>query len=100
MRSSERLLAMLLLCVLIPLEAVCTRLAYHTCGEITSCLYWMAVSANLAFVVLLFRHPVAAALGMLALGLVVIPYQLVLSDRLLRLPAESVRIIAWSYEGS
>ena len=79
----------LLLGVLIPLELVCAALAYETIGEITSRLYIIGViGLNALVIALAFRYRVAATLCAVALVLLVIPYQVVLGERLLRVQAE------------
>jgi len=86
-----------LLIVLVPLEAACACLAYETVGEITSILYFLAIGLNLGFVVLALRSPKAAATGVLVLGLLIVPYQLVLGRRLLLVEREVAGIVAYAW---
>ena len=98
MRRSETLLFVLLIVVLVPLELACAYLAYETIGEIVSHFYFLAVGINLVVIAVAIRYPRAAALGAFALALAIIPYQLVLGHRLLRVQLEASRIVAFAYE--
>lgn len=84
--------------VLVPLEVLCAALAYETLGAVMSRVYLLAVGINLLFILLAFRSRLAAASGVIILALVLIPYQLMLVDRLLRVQAEAARIVAYVYE--
>jgi hypothetical protein len=95
---TEKLLLILLLAALVPLEIVCARFAYETLGEVTSSLYLLAVGLNLVFILLAQRSRALAAVGIVLLALAIIPYQLLLGDRLLRLQDEAGRIVAYAYE--
>ena len=94
----EILLFILLMGILVPLEVFCARLAFQTLGEVTSVLYFMALGLNLIFVVMAFRSRTLAALGIILLALVIIPYQLFLGVRLVRTQAEASRIVTYVYE--
>ncbi len=98
MKKGETLLFGLLMLVLIPLELMCAYLAYETIGEVVSVMYFLAVGINLVFIVLAVRNRTLAALGAVVLGLVIIPYQLVLGQRLLRVQAEAARVVSYVYE--
>lgn len=98
MRKPERWIFGMLMVVLVPLEVACGLLAYETLGEITSALYLIATGVNLLFVLLAIRHPTAAAAGALILGLLIIPYQAILGDRLVRVQGEAARIVGYAYE--
>ena len=91
-------LFILLVGILIPLEVFCARLAFETIGEVTSMLYFMALGLNLIFVLLAFRSRALATLGIILLALAIIPYQLFLGDRLVRIQAEASRIVTYVYE--
>ena len=88
----------LLLLVLVPLELVCAYLAYETIGEISSMLTYFAAGLNLILIVVALRYPRAAAAGAVLLGLAIVPYQLVLGDRLIRVQAEAAQIVGHVYE--
>jgi hypothetical protein len=88
----------LLMLVLVPVELACAYLAYETIGEISSMLYYFAVGLNLVFIVVAIRFPRAAAVGAVLLGLAIVPYQLVLGDRLIRVQAEAAQIVGHVYE--
>ena len=98
MRKPTTQLSVLLMLVLVPIELACAYLAYETIGEIVSGLYFIAVIINLVFIVVAIRFPRAAALGAVALALAIIPFQLVLGRRLLRVQTEASQIVAYVYE--
>lgn len=97
-KKTELLLFVLLMGILVPLEVLCAYLAYETIGEIVSALYFIVLAINLVFIVVAIRYRAAAALGAVVLGLAIIPYQLVLGYRLLRVQAEAASIVAYVYE--
>jgi hypothetical protein len=97
--KSETLLFILLVGTLIPLEIICALLAYETLGEITSQLYFISViGINLLLVMLAFRYRTIATLGIVGLALLIIPYQVILGNRLIRVQAETTRIVSFVYE--
>jgi hypothetical protein len=96
-KKVELLLFVGLLGLLVPLEVFCAYLAFETIGEIVSTLYFLAVGLNLLFIVLAFRSRNLAALGVVLLALVIVPYQLYLGDRLVRVQAEASRIVTYVY---
>jgi len=100
MKTKTHFFSFLLLTgILVPLELFCASLAYETIGEITSRLYFLGIiPLNLLFIALFFRFQKTAMLGVVALALIIIPYQLLLGTRLLRIQAETVRIVAYVYE--
>jgi hypothetical protein len=98
MKKVETLLFILLMAVIVPLEVVCAFLAYETLCEIASALYFLALGVNLLFVLLALRSRSLAALGAVVLALLIIPYQVLLGQRLLRVQAEAARIVAFVYE--
>jgi hypothetical protein len=98
MKYTEHLLCGLIFAVVVPLEIACAFLAFETLGEITSGLYFVAVGLNLGFLLVAFRSRLAASVAALALGLVIIPYQLWLGYRLVRVQAEATRIVAFAFE--
>jgi hypothetical protein len=97
--KTENFLFVLLLALLIPLELLCARLAYETLGEIISAFYFLSIiGLNLLFIILAFRYRAAAALGAVGLALLIIPYQIILGDRLIRVQAEASQIVSYVYE--
>lgn len=89
----------LLLAILLPLEVFCALLAYETLGEVMSGTYMVGIILlNGLLVALFFRHRSAALLGALIVALLIVPYQIVLGDRLIRVQAEATRIVAYAYE--
>lgn len=93
-----KLAFVLLVALLVPLEIFCAYLAFDTLGEVVSTLYFIAIGLNLIFVVLAFRSRTLATLGLLLLAMAIIPYQLYLGNRLLRVQDEAGRIVAYVYE--
>ncbi|MBM4032696.1 MAG: hypothetical protein FJ291_13035 [Planctomycetes bacterium] len=98
MRKVDILLFSLLIGVLVPLEVWCAFLTYETIGEVARVVYFAALALNLPLIVLGVRYRLAAALAAFALGAAVIPYQLVLCSRLLRVQKEAASIVAHVYE--
>ncbi|MGI5918002.1 MAG: hypothetical protein ACOX9A_16320 [Anaerolineae bacterium] len=95
----EIILFALLMVVLVSVEWLCARLAYWTLGEVTSFIYKLAVvGLNLVVIIVAARNrPVASTLAMMV-ALLIIPYQMMLGDRLLRVRAEAAGIVAYAYE--
>jgi hypothetical protein len=97
--KNETLLFALIAGILVPLEVVCALLAYETLGEITSMIYFIGIiGINTLLFLLALRYRTVAALGMVGLALLIIPYQIMLGDRLMRVQAETTRIVAFVYE--
>jgi hypothetical protein len=77
----------------VSVELVCAQLAYETLGEVDRGIYWMVIALNLPLLVLaLWRMP-AAGVGVLILALIIVPYQVVLADRLWRVQNEAAQIV-------
>ena len=96
---TDVLLFALLLGALIPLEFVCALLAYETVGETTSGIYLVSIiGLNLLFLAVAFRYRAVAAIAVVGLALLIIPYQVILGDRLLRVQAEVTRLVSSVYE--
>ncbi len=98
LNSTELVLWVVLALTVIALEAVSAQLAYETLGAIASSLYWLAMAINLPLLLMAFRSRLASAVGILLLGLVLIPYQFALAERLWRVETEATRIVAFAYE--
>lgn len=95
----ELLPFVLILVIIVPVEVFCGLLAYETIGEVTMGLYIMTIIVfNGLLCALAFRSRTAAMIGVLVVALLIIPYQIVLADRLLRVQAEVTRIVAYAYE--
>jgi hypothetical protein len=93
------LVFIVLLAVLVPLEVLCAQLAYQTLGEVIRAVYLMAIiGLNALWVVVAWHKPGVATLGAIVLAVGIIPYQLWLGQRLLRVQAETTRIVAYAYE--
>ena len=89
----------LLLVVLVPVELICAAAAYETIGEVASAFYWFIIilGNGVVLVVALGSRAIAGTLALLV-GLMIIPYQVVLMDRLSRIQTEAARIVAYAYE--
>jgi hypothetical protein len=84
---------------LIPLELLCARLAYETLGEIASSIYFIGViTLNIVCILIAYRYRAIAALCAVGLSLIIIPYQIMLGNRLLRVQAEVTRLVTYVYE--
>ena len=97
-KRTEVALFALLMLVVVPLEVLCALLAYETLGEIMRAIYLFLVVLNLPIVFLALRSRLAAGFCAVALAAVIIPYQVMLCDRLIRVQAEAGRIVTWAYE--
>lgn len=88
-----------LLGVLVLLEGVSARVAFHTVGAVFSGLMFLAIALNAVPLVmyLAHRHLLATALA-LALGLMMVVPQVVLAERLYALQAEAARMVAYAYD--
>ena len=97
-KKTDTILFLFLMAILVPLELLCTALAYHTLGEVTSVIYFYLVMLNLVCLAVAFYSRLAGALLAVLLGLAIIPYQLLLGHRFIKLQHESARIVAYVYE--
>jgi hypothetical protein len=97
-RSAHAAFAGLLL-VALPIEVYCARLAFHTLGEVISAILLLAVGLNI-FPIALYalRYRVAAIVAALAIVVAIVPYQLILGERLLELQMEASHVVAYAYE--
>jgi hypothetical protein len=93
-----RLLYSLLLVIFVSLEIISAFLAFQTLGEVFRALYFAAIGLNVIFIVLAFRHPNAALIGVIALALLIVPYQFWLTVRLWQLQNEAAAIVTYVYE--
>jgi hypothetical protein len=85
-----------LLAVLAALEWLCAIVAYETLGEVTSAMLMVAVLTNLLPVLLFaLRVRAAAVFAALVIALAIVPYQVVLANRLRELEQESSEIVSW-----
>lgn len=96
--STVLVLLVILAIILISLDAIAAQLAYHTVGAVASALYWAAIGINLPLFAIALKSRMATAIGLVLLGLVLIPYQFALAQRLWRVQVEAARIVASSYE--
>ena len=96
---AESGLLVLLLLVVVPVELICAKAAYETLGEVASVFYWIVVvGGNVLVVGLAVGSRYVAGTLALLVGLAIIPYQVVLMDRLSCVQAEAARIVAYAYE--
>lgn len=90
----------ILLLTLVVIEIFCAHLAFETIGEITSVMYYLAVTINIIPLVLILikKHKWFAMNIMLILGVIIIPYQFYLVNISLQLKEEAANITAYAYE--
>ncbi len=93
MRTSPRILFAASGTVLLPTEYYCVASALETQGEVMQALLLMLLGANALGVGLFWWFPRAALAGLLASGLLILPYQVALLDRLTRLNTEMTRLV-------
>jgi hypothetical protein len=79
--------------VILPTEFYCVSSALETQGEVMQALLKMLLWANMLWVGLFWWFPRAAQAGLLAIGLLIMPYQVALLDRLTRLNAEMACLV-------
>jgi hypothetical protein len=79
--------------VLVPVEFLCVRSALETQGEVMQAALFVVLCGNLLCVPWLWRSPRVALIGLLVVGLLIIPYQVFLLDRLVRLNNEMIRLV-------
>ncbi len=96
--TTEVFLLALFTVTCIALEIICAYLAYETIGAIVSTLYFFAIGINLVFLVVAIRYRRLAAVCIFLLALAIVPYQLVLAQRLWRVQTEANRIVGFAYE--
>jgi hypothetical protein len=93
MRTSLRILFAVSGAVLLPSEFYCVSSALETQGEVMQGLLKLLLWANVIWVGLFWWFPRAALAGLLAMGLLILPYQVALLDRLARLNTEMMRLV-------
>jgi hypothetical protein len=79
--------------VILPTEFYCVSSVLETQGEVMQALLKMLFWVNALWVGLFWWFPRAALAGLLAMGLLIVPYQVALLDRLTRLNAEMSRLV-------
>jgi hypothetical protein len=79
--------------LILPAEFYCLSSALETQGEVMQALLKMLLWANVLWVGLCWWFPQAALAGLLAIGLLIIPYQVALLDRLTRLNTEMMGLV-------
>jgi hypothetical protein len=79
--------------VILPTEFYCVSSALATQGEVMQGLLRLLLWTNALWVGLFWWFPRAALAGLLALGLLIMPYQVALLDRLTRLNAEMTVLV-------
>lgn len=88
-----------LMIVLILLEIMSGFLAYETIGAIVSGIYFTAiVIVNLIAIVIAFRSRTLATIIIIVAAIVIIPYQMILGQRLGKLTQETTHIVTYAYE--
>lgn len=81
------------------LELFCAHLAFETLGAITSSFYFLVVAINIVPVILLFtnKQRTLAVFILSFIGLLIVPYQLYLGDKLISLKEEAANLTAYLY---
>ena len=98
MKKNETLLFILLIAVLVPLEVLSAYLAYETLGEIMQGIYFLAIGLNLLLIILAVYSRSLAAIGVVILALLLVPYQLTLGYRFIEVQTEVAAIVSHAYE--
>jgi hypothetical protein len=93
MKSWLRVIFLLAGVVLLPTEFYCVVSALETQGEVIQGLLWMLLWLNVVWMALFWWFPRLALGGLFAMGLLIMPYQVLLLDRLTRLNAEITRLV-------
>lgn len=78
---------------MLPTESYCVSSALETQGEVMQGLLQLLIWVNALWVGIFWWYPRTALAGLLAVGLLVIPYQVALLDRLTRLNTEMTRLV-------
>ena len=89
----------IILTTAILLERFCAELAFHTIGEVVCVLYYFAIWSNIIPILLYavdFRK--IALVIILAIALLIIPYNLFLGYRFIQLQKEAKSIVEYVYE--
>jgi hypothetical protein len=86
--------------ILFAAELLCAWAAYETIGETVCSLYCLAIVVGNAVILLIsFTSRSVATVIAVILAAGIIPYQLVLVQRLVRVRAEAARIAAYAFDG-
>lgn len=93
MRTSLRILFAASVAVLLPSEFYCVSSALETQGEVMQGLLKLLLWANALWVGMFWWYPRVALAGLLAIGFLILPYQVALLDRLTRLNTEMTRLV-------
>ena len=85
---------------LIVVELFCAKLAFETIGEVASGVYFFAVLLNIIpIALLLLRKQQAVAVSVIFfIGVIIVPYQIFLGNKLLLLKEEASNITAFIYD--
>lgn len=92
MRATLRILFTASGLVILPTEFYCVSSALETQGEVMQGLLQLLLWINAIWVGMFWWFPRAALAGLLAIGLLILPYQVALLDRLARLNTEMMRL--------
>jgi hypothetical protein len=79
--------------LIVPVEWLCATAALETQGEVNQAALMVLVAANVLPIAFFKWFPRAAFSALLSLGLLIIPYQVTLMDRLIRLNFEMMRLV-------
>jgi hypothetical protein len=93
MKASLRLIFVLAAIILIPVEHFCVASSLETQGEVLQALFQVLIWGNVLWIAMCWWLPRSALAGLLCLAFLIIPYQVVLLDRLVRIEKEVMRIV-------
>jgi hypothetical protein len=93
MKTSLRLIFVLAAVILIPVELCCVASSLETQGEVLQGLFQILIWGNVVWIAICWWLPRAAIVGLLCLAFLIIPYQVVLLGRLVRIDKEVMRIV-------
>lgn len=93
MKNSLRIFFIAFGAVIVPTEVFCVSSAWETQGEVAQGLLQSMLWVNAVWIGMFWWFPRTALAGLLLIGLLIMPYQVVLLDRLTRLNTEVIRLV-------
>jgi hypothetical protein len=85
--------------VLILLEIIASKMAFENFGEITSGFYTILIFANILPILLfIFNFKKSALIILILIGIIIVPENLTLNNKLLKLKEECSNIILFAYQ--
>jgi hypothetical protein len=97
--SLSSILFLVLTVILILFEIIASNMAFENFGEITSGFYQLLIFVNITPILLfVFNYKKFALVALLILGIIIIPENLIVNNRLIKLKEESSNIILFAYQ--